>query len=225
MSSITKPANGRKTNSSPTTVDSDAQASKQASVTGLTPPLAPADPFDPARLRLTQDFTSAGVKKAILTVPVRKPAKEWFVRTHPNPDYSIDTYVLDLKEDRELYLVERDLWSALSAESTFGPRQLVTTISRQGTLFVWPFRLPGPDGKLDDWNRTALEAAQRARAKWLRIASNISAGHYDVFEATADIHAPDWPELSFQQILKLAFKDHFINSLDHPVLKRLRGEQ
>ena len=33
------------------------------------------DPFDPASLRLSQDFAAnAGVKKAILTIPVRKPA-------------------------------------------------------------------------------------------------------------------------------------------------------
>jgi hypothetical protein len=35
------------------------------------------DPFDPESLRLSQDFSAAlGVKKALLTVPVRKPAKE-----------------------------------------------------------------------------------------------------------------------------------------------------
>src|SRR5215470_7174713 len=63
----------------------------------------PLDPFDPARLRLTQNFvTSVGVKKAIVTIPVRKPAKEWFIQTHPDPAYRIETAVLELKEDREL---------------------------------------------------------------------------------------------------------------------------
>ena len=33
------------------------------------------DPFDPERLRLSQDFAATvGVKKALLTVPVRKPS-------------------------------------------------------------------------------------------------------------------------------------------------------
>ena len=61
-----------------------------------------ADPFDLASLRLSQDFASAvGVKKLVTTIPVKKPSKEWFVRTHPDPDYRLQTAVLELKEDRE----------------------------------------------------------------------------------------------------------------------------
>jgi len=41
------------------------------------------DQFDPSRLRLSQNFVeSVGVKKALLTVPVRKPGRQDFVRTH-----------------------------------------------------------------------------------------------------------------------------------------------
>ena len=40
------------------------------------------DRFDPSRLRLSQNFVeSVGVKKALLTVPVRKPGRQDFVRT------------------------------------------------------------------------------------------------------------------------------------------------
>ena len=43
--------------------------------------MPPEDPFDPTRLRLSQDFgEQIGVKKALLTVPVRKPDRQWFVR-------------------------------------------------------------------------------------------------------------------------------------------------
>ena len=67
------------------------------------------NPFDPARFRLSQDFQATlGVKKALLTVPVRKPSKEWWVQAHPNRDYWMETMVLELKEDRETYLVEPD---------------------------------------------------------------------------------------------------------------------
>jgi hypothetical protein len=70
------------------------------------------DPFDPASLRLSEDFNaSMGFKKALLTVPVRKPDKSWFVRTHPDPDYRLQTSVIELKEDRETYLAARELHS------------------------------------------------------------------------------------------------------------------
>src|SRR5262245_52740204 len=68
-------------------------------------PAAP-DPFDPASLRLSQDYAAnIGVKKALLSVPVRKPDKSWFVRVHPSKDYRLPTPVIELKEDRETYLV------------------------------------------------------------------------------------------------------------------------
>jgi len=75
------------------------------------------DPFDPASLRLGQDFAlNLGVKKALLTIPVRKPSKESWVRVHPNPDYSLVTTVIELKEEREFYLVAPALRSELASE-------------------------------------------------------------------------------------------------------------
>src|SRR5262245_20195580 len=68
------------------------------------------DPFDPAKLRLSQDFTAElGVQKVLTTVPVRKPDKTWFVRVHPSVDYRMPAAVLELKEEREIYIVHRDL--------------------------------------------------------------------------------------------------------------------
>ena len=183
------------------------------------------NPFDPASLRLSQDFTAdLGVKKALITVPVRKPYKAWFFRVHPDEAYRLPTYVIDLKEENEIYLVDRPLWSELAGESTFSPRLLHTAMNRQGVLFLYPIRLPGPDGKLDDWSRSALEAVQRAQTNWVRVAANMSLGAYDVFEATATLPEPQWPEQSFQELLKVGFKDRQIDSLDHPVIRKLRGE-
>ncbi len=189
-----------------------------------TPPTAP-DPFDPASLRLNGDFTAAtGVKKLLLTVPVRKPDKSWFVRTHSHDDYRLQTTVIELKEDRETYLVQADLWPELATETTFSPRVLFTAMNRQGVTFIWPCRLPGSDGKLDEWGRTALEAADRARRSWLRVTANLALGAYDVFEASGDLPDPAWPTTPFKELLRVAFKDRFIDSIDHPVLRKLRGE-
>jgi hypothetical protein len=190
-----------------------------------TPEVPGPDPFDPAALRLSQDFgASLGVKKALLSIPVRKPANSWFVRVHPSPDYRLQTVVIELKEDREIYLVAPTLWSGLAAEATFSPRALFTAVNRQGVLFVWPIRLPRADGRTDEWSRTELEAAERATKGWVRVAANMSLGAYDVFESGGQLGEPEWPALPFGQLLRIAFRDRYIDSLDHPVLHRLRGE-
>jgi hypothetical protein len=187
---------------------------------------APApDPFDPARLRLSPNLTAAlGVKKHLTTVPVRKPSKEWFVRCHPDPTYRLETCVVDLKEDNETYLVDPDLWDHLAGESTFSPRLLITAINKQGTVFLWPIRLPGADGRHDDWSKSALEAATIGTKGWIRVQANMSLGAYEVVDAPGNLGEPEWPKLTLNDLLRIAFRDRFIDSLDHPVLRRLRGE-
>jgi hypothetical protein len=184
-----------------------------------------ADPFDVASLRLSQDFASAvGVKTLLKTVPVKKPSKEWFVRTHPDPAYRLSTAVLELKEDRETFLVSPNLWPLLADEKTFSPRLLVTAMNRQRVLFLWPIRLPGTDGKIDDWSRSAMDAADEAMSQWVRVTSNMSLGAYEVAVASGAVADPVWPDVTFQEIIKIAFRDKMISDWNHPVLKRLRGE-
>ncbi|MEA3188517.1 MAG: hypothetical protein QOD99_2347 [Chthoniobacter sp.] len=164
------------------------------------------------------------VSKALVTIPVRKPSKEWFVRTHPDAaNYAIDTMVLELKEDGEIYLIHPSLRDALFDESTVHNKRLWLAVTRQGDYFVWPTRLPGFDGKLDSWNQSALEAMQLATSKWVRLSANRRLGGYDIAVAAID-QKVEWTTTPFNELLKIAFKGRVIDSLDHPVLKKLRGE-
>jgi hypothetical protein len=183
------------------------------------------DPFDPASLRLSPDAAgSLGVKKALLTVPVRKPDRAWWVRTHPNPEYRLATAVVELKEEREVYLVAGSLQSQLATEAALKHKLLATAINRQGVPFVWEVNLPRQDGRKDEWSRSALEAVERATRGWVRVAANLSLGAYEIWEATAPLPDPEWPQLPFRELLRIAFRDRYIGTLDHPVLRQLRGE-
>ena len=181
------------------------------------------NPFDPAALRLDQSFAeTVGVKKLLTTVPVRKPNRQDFVRVHPDPAYRLTpAAIIELKEDREVYLVSRDMARELPNE--FTAAILFTAINRQGVLQIWPVKLPGPDGKHNEWHRSLAEAAEMAMDRWLRVTANMSLGSYEVFEATGDLPDPIWPDLPFQEILKIAFRDHLVDNIDHPLVRRLRG--
>ena len=179
--------------------------------------------IDLEKLKLTQSFQDRiGVKKVLGLVPVRKPYRQEFVRVRPEEEYHYSTGVLELKEERETYLVDPDLWDILPGEIV--PKILLTTINKQGVLTLWPIRLPGEDGRLDNWNASAMEAAQLAQSQWVRVAANMSLGGYETFIATGDLPEPEWPDKPMQEIMDIAFKDRYINSEDHPVIRRLRGE-
>jgi hypothetical protein len=164
-----------------------------------------------------------GGKKLLTTIPVRRPSKESWFRSHPEPSFRFPARLIELKEQNEVYLVDRELWSELGSESTFVTKVLVPVMTRQQALLIWPIRLPGADGRIDDWNASALEAADIARGKWIRLSPNKSLGAYEVI-AGPDPQAPlAWPEHSFEALLKIAFKGKIIDTLDHPVIRQLRG--
>ena len=60
--------------------------------------------------------------------------------------------------------------------------------------------------------------------RWVRVASNRQLGAYEVFEATGSLPEPEWPAESFEHIFRVAFQDHYIESVEHPAVRRLRGE-
>jgi hypothetical protein len=180
-------------------------------------------PFDPERLRLDQSFlTSVATEKLLLLLQARRPDRSWFVRTHPDPLYRLEAGFIELRDDRELYLVDPRLHPELPGEII--PKLLITSINSRGLLFLWPIRLPGADGRIDEWNRIALEAAQLAMTRWVRIAANRETNMYDVSVAHGLTAEPEWPKRSFKELLEIAFRDHYINDINHVVLRRLRGE-
>lgn len=186
-------------------------------------PVPISDPFDLASLRLSQDFDdTVGVKKLLRTIPTRKPNTQDFVRTHPSEDYRLLARCVDLKDDRELFLVRPEVAHELVGETVV--KTLFTAINRQGVLFVWPVSVPALDAKQLEWWRSMREAAELAMHSWVRVKANMDLGAYEIFEAGSLMADPVWPEISFQEILRIAFRDRIIDRIDHPVVKRLRGE-
>jgi hypothetical protein len=52
----------------------------------------------------------------------------------------------------------------------------------------------------------------------------MAVGRYDLFTTEATWPEPVWPKESFHELLRRAFKDRFIDNMDHPKLRELRGE-
>jgi hypothetical protein len=174
-------------------------------------------------MRLPSDFGAiAGVQKVLTTVPVRKPSPQAFVRVHPDVDWSMVVAVVEMKDDNDAYLVLPALYPALAQESRV--KQMYTGITRDGNLFMWLVNMPGSDGRIDTWSQSAHAGANLAKTHWVRMKSNRDIGAYEVLQATNLKDEPSWPELSFKEVVNLAFRDKVIDSLDHVVIRRLRGE-
>ena len=187
-----------------------------------TSPTPTAAALSVAALRLPQDFGSAaGVKKVLTTIPFRKPNGQVFFRVHPT--WHMNAAILQLKDDGENYVVAPALFAELAQEVR--AKKVYTGVTREGAVFMWPVNLESEDGRLDSWSQSAHQAAKISEKTWVRLVANRSVGAYDVYEATGQLGEPAWPEMTFDEVVQLAFRDRFIDSLTHPILKALRGEQ
>jgi len=188
------------------------------------PSFRPTD-FNIAEFRLGQNFVDhVGGEKLLTTIPIHKPSREAWFRTHPDETYRLPTPVIELKEQGETYLVSQNLWQDLSGEPTFVAKLLIPTLTRQSDLLLWPIRLPGADGRLDDWNQSAMEAANVASQKWVRMCAKRSLGAYEIIVAPDPQPEAIWPKVAMEEIVRIAFKNRIIASLDHPVIRQLRGQ-
>ena len=179
--------------------------------------------FDLDSLRLKQDFSETlGVQRVLSHVPVRKPNKTNFIRVRPGEDYRMDVGIVEMKEERETFLVTPAMMSEPGIYELVVPARLVTYITRQGVLALWPLKLE-KDGKLNPWHESALEAARLAEKQWVSVRADMSLGAYQIFLATAELPEPEWPEHTFSELVRLGFKGLIVDAPDHPLIQQLTG--
>ena len=101
--------------------------------------------------------------------------------------------------------------------------QLRLAVNRHGIPFLWALRLP-KDGRRNLWNDSAMNAAEHAIRRWVRVRSDMQGGQYTILAAKVDFGEPKRLECTFQEILQRAFRDRIIADNNHPVLRQFRGE-
>ena len=103
------------------------------------------------------------------------------------------------------------------------PYRLALTVDQGGTVFIWPLVIPDEERPLD-WHSSGMEADVFALESWVRMQSNQSLGACEIFRAQGQLSEPAWPEETWQELVKMAFRKKIIDAADHVVLQKLRGE-
>ena len=185
--------------------------------------LPPAKTIDFNAIR-SRDFADpADVTTLVTRVPVRRPNGHTFVRVHPGRDYRFPVDLIELPDEEETYLIYSNEVAA-ALDEVRKPCMLYTAITRQGTVFLWPVKLPRGNKKLVAWHTSATEAAETAMKFWVRINADMEVGAYKITVARGVIPDPEWPNLTFEELLRIAFQDRLVNSLTHPLVRRYLGD-
>lgn len=179
--------------------------------------------IDPEAQRLDpEDFEESGGKKVVDTIPVRKPPEQSFFRTHPTIWYRTGTVTLLDGFDKVEYMVAPEIKDQIGSD--FKAVTLVLWITRNGGVGLWPLKpgKVGKAGKKNTWYTSGLAAAERAKHVWVRAVPIRGGSGYDRYEATVKIPEPQWPAWDLKTVLDMAFKDYYIDTMNHPVLRMLR---
>jgi hypothetical protein len=183
------------------------------------------DPLDPATWRVDPSYLKEPVAKKILTrVLVGPPNGQDYIRVHPDDNYHLNPAALIKdKGDNEFLLLHPSIMNEVDRDEFFYAT-LYLYVNKQKVPAFWPVRLPDPDGKLNSWHASALIAIQAAKNYWVRPRANKAAAGYDLLQATANYADPEWPNVDRDELLRIAFKNHLVDKLNHPFLLKLRGE-
>jgi hypothetical protein len=187
-------------------------------------PVERINPFDPARLRLPLASTF-GVREILIQASARvgKPNGKDFTRVNPDPTHQLCTLMIVAPGQRkDLYLIHPDIVPDLAGDAQ--PYMLFEAMGGERVPYVWACRWAalGDDGA-STWHTTALEAANLAMTDWVRVISDMANSAYYTQKPEDKFPEPVWPKRPFAELLEMAFRRNYIDSLHHPVAKKLRG--
>ena len=179
------------------------------------------DPLDLSRMRVNPAklVSVVGIKAA--HIRVSRPDDQDFFRVHESEHYTLDTYLLRMKADREFYFVDANLWTDPRVFKELKLYRLYYYVHLSRTLGLWPVQLPDEAGNQNSWHESAMFVADQAKGRWIRMLSG--AGGYQIIAGEME-DEPVWPAMAFQEVIRTAFRAKTIVDLDHPKLKQLRGE-
>jgi hypothetical protein len=169
------------------------------------------------------DAGLAGSTELLMRVPVRKPAKHEYFRVRAGEENCFTTVIFEDREARENYFVTPAMIPLLRAGGDVAVVSLVQFMSKQKVLGVFPLKLATDSNVQNGWQDTAMQAAQMAKSRWVRMQADMALSGYRVFTATGNLGEPVWPDATFNELLDIAFKDRVIASEDHPVFNKLLG--
>ena len=181
-------------------------------------------PFNPSRFAMPSTGAEEfGARKIRSVIPVNKPGKMEWVHLLDDEDFLIPgAALLDLQDGGRVYLVVPEIAAQLDDDVRLFA--LAPVLTRQDKLFLWPCPIIRPGETPNPWHISHNEAYNAAKSGWIRMKSNRSCGFYDIIEPKSFMPEPDWPDMSFADMLQIAFNDdHIIDRDDHPALRRLKG--
>jgi len=165
------------------------------------------------------DADQGDLPEILAYVPVGKPGKGVFFRTHPEWRLTAWIWVAPAAKDQlvgETYFITKRARSLFTDdESALKRVDFVPYITLDGDIGLWPVNRPIASANSGGagWSLSAQAAAHTAKTKWIRLLKG--RGAYRVFPSQGDNREPKWPAYTFKEILAVGLAEHIIEDAEH----------
>lgn len=161
-------------------------------------------------------------EKVLVSLEIRKPKKDEWFHCHGEIHTPVNIYE---NSAQEFHLVLPAVLESM--EEVVKHVRLCLAVNYSGDPFVWPIPVPSPQ-KPHSSHVSAARAAEAAKAGWIRMAWKKAASCYEVYRRPGSEKEPLWPvEIkTASEMLRFVSKAggfEIIDSIDHPVVRELRG--
>ena len=187
------------------------------------------DPFTNVHKMLARPIESGPVASKVVAfkVPVsHRPHKGRWCAIHSDPNYSIRASFLVFGRD-EIFLLDPTIAPEFEGEDVYREATVYTGVLRPNCApFLLHVTSPRPEARTNDYWTSMHAAAKAGMSQWMRVITDQDAGCYIYEVADLSRWPVRWPDVPFGELLRRGFKnpDRFIDSMDHAVVKELRGD-
>jgi hypothetical protein len=170
--------------------------------------------------------TIGAIRREQLTIPEGRP-KDVFFRIDRREEMQQPVAIFEYKPEGRLspeaHILTPDIAEQLGRRSRHAIIRVC--ICRPSILRLWAVKVPDADrGPPNSFTQTAWDAIPFLEKAWGRLDLNESGTGYDVVLPEGAWPAPEWPTDSLESLVHKAYRGRFIDSMDHPIIKALRGQ-
>ena len=165
----------------------------------------------------------------VFKIKERDPTKhEWF-RVNPESEYKqmLWGFVHECGGEKVKYLATPEIAQYLDEHGAeCRPLHVYVCCSKTLVPFLWVIAGPTPSmsGRETPWLNNRLEAAERAGKTWVRLQWNGAERQHDIYENPQIIIEPKFPEKTFGEIVTEVFKEKYLDTVEHPVVRDITAQ-
>jgi hypothetical protein len=152
-------------------------------------------------------------------IPIRRPEKNWFLRSHPDPEFTLPIDILELKDcpDEGTYFLGPDVEFPEELYEQVIPAMITRCITSDRVEFFYLAKQSSKSPK--DSTRQCL---REAKYNWIKQAWNNTSKSYNYVKATQLRREPVWSNATLDELLEKALATKmYISRPDHEVINRL----